>query len=145
MSGLKRNLYGIVTFLSFIIIFQSCTVYRSNPVSFEEASRQNVKIKAFNTDGQKLKFKRIEKKNDSYFGYVKPNSSTGKILQKKIKEFEKLGSLGVFKLNPNEIKEIYPQNKTVTAVVNIGAAALTLITVLYVIAAAIILSSWGDY
>lgn len=143
MGAFKRHLYPVAIFLSLIILFQSCTVYRSNPINIEEASQQNVKMKAFTKDGEVLKFRRIEKENDSYFGYVKLKSSTGKILQKKVKEFEKSGRFTAFELNPNEIKEIYPQNKSVTTLVNIGVGALTLITVLYVVAVAAFVAFWG--
>ncbi len=132
-------------FLSFLMLFQSCTVYRSKPIRIEEASQKNVKFKVFTSDGQKLKFKRIEEQNDTYFGYAKPNSSTGKILKQKIKEFKTSGRFSVFKLNPEEIKEIYPQNKPVTTLVNIGAIGLSIITLLYIVAAAIVLSSWGSF
>lgn len=61
-----------LTFLiGLVIIFQSCSVYRSNPVSLEKAASSETKVKVLTTANEKVKYKRIESVDNRYFGVKK--------------------------------------------------------------------------
>ena len=63
-----------------IILFQSCSVYKKNPSSIEEATgKRNTHIKLTTKDGQEYKLRWIEEKD----GYVYSIENTKRIYVKK--------------------------------------------------------------
>jgi len=92
-----RSLFSKVKFatiiIALLILFQSCVVYRSTPISIDEAVRSETKILVINTENKRLPFKRIEKTDTTYYGIKKHFSKEIRV-----------------SLNQNEIKKIRPMN-----------------------------------
>ncbi len=51
---------GII--LSLMLLLQSCGIYYKNPISLEEAVRQEGKVKILTVEGKKIKYKKIIQK-----------------------------------------------------------------------------------
>ncbi len=99
-------------FLSLLIIFQSCTVYKSTPTTLDEAVKNEIKAKVETNNGVNIKFKKIVFENDKYFGV------------RKVK-----GKVEKMQLNEKHISNIKLKDKTMSTV-------LTIILPITVIAAA---------
>ncbi|QBZ97528.1 hypothetical protein [Flavobacterium sangjuense] len=55
-------------FLAVLMMFQSCTVYKTTPISISQASQISKKVLVTTTTNSKLKFTRIEKTDSIYYG-----------------------------------------------------------------------------
>jgi DNA polymerase III alpha subunit len=58
----------VCLFLAVLMIVQSCTVYKSTPISISQASQISKKVLVTTTTNSKLKFSRIEKTDSIYYG-----------------------------------------------------------------------------
>ncbi len=58
----------VCLFLATLMIFQSCTVYKTTPISISQASQINKKVLVTTTTNSKLKLNRIEKTDSIYYG-----------------------------------------------------------------------------
>lgn len=114
MKTIKTQIKLIAFVLSVLILFQGCTVYKSTSISLEEAVQLKRKVQITTIDNQKIKFKRIVKRDGKYFGikWLKENT-------KDIMVFE------------NDIKKLKIENKTMSVIVS----ALPIALVLYIISA----------
>ncbi len=70
--------------LTFIILFQSCTVYHSTPATREQALKSNDKVKIKSTDSEVYKFLEISEQDDELYGMTTKNSYTAKMLSDQI-------------------------------------------------------------
>lgn len=64
--------------LSFICLIESCTVYRSTPVTIEKATSDNTKVKILTKNGITYKLNKIVVKDGQYYGikYIKGQTIT---------------------------------------------------------------------
>lgn len=62
------NLKIVVLFFSTLILFQSCTVYKSANVTLDEAVKADTNVIVKTNDNRTLKFKRIAFEDGSYYG-----------------------------------------------------------------------------
>lgn len=98
MKTLHQNIKIASLLLSFIFLFQSCHVYKSAPISLEEAVTANRRVKIITVNNEKIRLTKIEKINDtSYYGYKRKNGKEIRFLLKenniqKIKVVDKTGS-----------------------------------------------------
>ena len=60
MKAREKNFKAMALFFAILILFQSCTVYKSASVTLDEASKSNTKVRLKTFDNQSLKFDRIE-------------------------------------------------------------------------------------
>ncbi|MCF6129136.1 hypothetical protein L1S35_05575 [Flavobacterium sp. AS60] len=68
---MKSKLYkakSVCLFLALLLMFQSCTVYKTTPISISQASQISKKVLVTTTTNSKLKFNRIEKTDSIYYG-----------------------------------------------------------------------------
>lgn len=103
MKTLKKNNQKINLILIFVILFESCTVYKSTPVSLEEAYKFEGKVRVYTIENIELWFKKIEVDNNEYFGVTRKK---GKIVR--------------IPLDSLKIKSISVKNKTLSTVLNVG-------------------------
>ena len=73
MKTLKKQLKIVALFLSALIFFQGCTVYKSVPISLEQAVQNESKVRVRTNSNEKLKFMRIGIENGNYYGVKKSN------------------------------------------------------------------------
>ena len=59
MQTSTRHLKLVALFFATLIFFQGCTVYKSVPISIEQAVQNESKVKVITKNDNKLKFKRI--------------------------------------------------------------------------------------
>jgi hypothetical protein len=77
LNYFKRKL--VCTVLLFLILLQSCSVYKKENSTFDEAIATGSNVKATTADGTKYIIKKIRKVDNQYYGVIKYN---GKTLQK---------------------------------------------------------------
>ena len=66
MKTTTRHLKVVALFLSVLILFQGCTVYKPTNVTLEEAVKADTKVRLKTKDHQTLKFKNIAVENGIY-------------------------------------------------------------------------------
>ncbi|MFT5252327.1 MAG: hypothetical protein ACI87N_001334 [Flavobacteriales bacterium] len=116
----------ISTILVFMLLLQSCTVYQKTAVTLDEAVASNRKTLITKTDGAKLKVKRVEQIDGTFYGIAKVEGKTEKII-----------------LVENDIKTVRVLNKTATTFGNIGIVAGSTIVIFTIVAIVAIGSAFG--
>ena len=119
MKRIKREIRNIASLLTLLLLIQSCSVYRSQPISLEKASQIESNVRVITESGNRFKFKQIRKEGNVFYGLMNLNDPTKRIILKE--EFT------------IEVKE---KNKTLSTILSIG------IPVIY-IGGALILNSVG--
>lgn len=117
MKTLKNKLKSISFLFALVMIIQSCTVYKSKPISLDQAVQKESKVRVQTNDNEKLKFKKIIFENSNYYGVKKSK-----------------GELVRIPLNQEFIFNIKEKNKTLSTVLSIGIP-LVIVGGLLVIAA----------
>ena len=121
---LKNKFISMVLVL--MLILQSCTVYQKTAVTLDEAAASSRKTLITKTDGAKLKVKRVEKIDGTFYGIAKVEGKTEKIT-----------------LVENEIKTVRVLNKTATTFGNIGIVAGSTIVIFTIVAIVAIGAAFG--
>lgn len=103
MKTIKQHFRTVARILSLLVFFQGCTVYRSVPVSLEQATQNESKVKVRTKRNDKLKFKRIGVEDGNYYGVKK---SKGVIVKTP--------------LDSNFIDSINEKNRTLSTILSIG-------------------------
>lgn len=67
-------------FLSFLILLQSCVVYKDTSSTLDEAVVSKCKVLVVKTDGKELKFVKVEKIDNVYYGISKTKIETERVL-----------------------------------------------------------------
>jgi PBP1b-binding outer membrane lipoprotein LpoB len=116
----------VCVLLIFVLMLQSCAVYQKTAVSVDEAVTSKRKVLITTTDGAKLKLKKVEQIEGKYFGIVKLDSKTEKII-----------------LIENDIRTIRILNKTATTLSNIGIIAGSTLVISSIVAVVAISAAWG--
>lgn len=100
----KQNLIRPIAFLlTFIMLLQGCTVYKSVPVSLEQAIQNESKVRVKTNSSERLKFNRIGVEDGNYYGVKKSN-----------------GVIVKTPLNQNFISAINEKDKTVSTILTIA-------------------------
>ncbi|NNK83354.1 MAG: hypothetical protein HKO92_09535 [Flavobacteriaceae bacterium] len=131
MKHIRKYLKFYAFFVCIIFLLQSCKVYRTIPVSAEEAvnTTKFVKIK---DDTKTYKFKYIKKEGEKFYGYNLIGSNTVKVLSDQIVEKNLESGLVKIELKDKQLKEIYPINKGLSTFITI--AIIPAIIAAYIIA-----------
>ncbi|WP_370479789.1 hypothetical protein [Tamlana flava] len=104
MKTLKIYLKAVALFLSALMILQSCTVYKSTPVTLDEAVKADTKVKIEKRNGEKLKYYKIVQGEDgNYYGDEKVNGLHNNIL-----------------INGDEIEKIQIKDKSTSTILTIS-------------------------
>jgi len=102
MKTIKIQLKVVALFFSVLILLQGCTVYKSVPISIEQAVQNESKVKVFTKNNNKLKFKRIINVDGKLYG---------------VRNLE--GIDRNLSLDRNSIKTIKEKNKTLSTILSI--------------------------
>lgn len=65
--------------LTILIVFQSCRVYKKNPITIDEAVKSERRIKIKTLDNNKFKFKRVIIEESNYYGIKRVNGDLEKV------------------------------------------------------------------
>ena len=68
MKTLKIYIKPISLFFIIILLFQGCIVYKSKPVTLEEAVEANTQVKIKTKNNKTIKFKKITFEEGSFYG-----------------------------------------------------------------------------
>jgi len=121
---LKNKFISMILVL--MLMLQSCTVYQKTAVTLDEAAASSRKTLITKTDGAKLKVKRVEKRDGTFYGIAKVEGKTEKIT-----------------LVENEIKTVRVLNKTATTFGNIGIVTGSAIVIFTTVAILAIGAAFG--
>jgi hypothetical protein len=124
ISGIFRMTSYLLTFL---ILCQSCTIYRSTNISLDEAIETENKVRVKTTSETKYAFKRIERGEDIIYGIAGKNSKAGKELAQYILSENFSDSKVKIRLDEIPIHEINPKNKTLSVLVPLITAGVGLL------------------
>jgi len=109
MITIKIHLKVVAFYFATLIFFQGCTVYKSVPVSIEQAVQNESKVKVRTKTGDKFKFSRIGIEDGNYYGVSKDK---GKVVKNALDE--------------KSIKTINEKDKTFSTVLSIGIPVIIL-------------------
>lgn len=70
----------VCLFLSFLILLQSCVVYKDVSSTLDEAVETKCKVLVVKKDGQEFKFIKVEKLGNVYYGILKTRIGTERVL-----------------------------------------------------------------
>ena len=104
--------------LAVMLVLQSCSIYQKTPVSLNEAAAAQTRVLVTRTNEQKVRFKRIEQIDGSYFGRKNVKGENVKI-----------------PLTESDIKSVRVLDKSKTALANVGICVVSLLVVAVVILA----------
>ena len=105
MKATTRN--KVALFLTALILFQGCTVYKSANVTLEEASKTEIHARVKTNDNQTLKFKRIGFENGGYYGVKKINGDIIKI-----------------QIDEQKVERVQLKNKTASTIIPIAVPVI---------------------
>ncbi|MGX7667435.1 hypothetical protein [Flavobacterium pedocola] len=97
--------------LTFLILFESCHVYRNTSITLDQASKTNDRVKVKTTDNRRMVFRKIEKIDSTYYGSKYKNQ------QYKVP------------LKESNIREIRPVNKGLSTTLTVISITLSVLTV----------------
>jgi len=103
MKTIKKQLKSIALILSVLILFQGCTVYKSTPITIEQATKEEQKVKILTKNNVKLKFKKIVVENEKLYGVRKVDGRDIKLV-----------------LDRDSIDTIRAKDKTLSIILSIG-------------------------
>lgn len=112
MNRLKKCLKPISLLLAFVVLLQGCTVYKSTPITLEQAVQNESKTKVNWNDGFTSKYKKIIIENGDYYGVGK-----------------KYGEIQKSLLEGKKISKIKEKNKTLSAILNASLVVFGVFTV----------------
>ena len=110
MKTLKIYLKPIACLLTFLILFQGCTVYKSASVTLEEAVKKQKKVQITTLDNRTMSFKQIVFRDGKYFGVKKLKDNATDVCL-----FEK------------DIEYLKIKNETLSTILSIGLPVFLLI------------------
>jgi hypothetical protein len=111
----------VCVFLVFVILLQSCTVYKKAPVSISEASTTNHKVLIIKNDDTKLELKKIELVDGVYYGFIDEDRGIVKI-----------------PLNESTIKTIRIIDKSASTLLSTGIVVIPLAIII-----TLVIANWG--
>ena len=119
MKTIKRNLKWAAKILSFIILFQSCTVYHSTTASVDEAIQSSNKVKVVVPGEDPYKFLNLVRIDNEIYGVAKKKSNTSNLLQAQITDTSYQGKYNLIELNDQNLQDIRLMNKGASTALSI--------------------------
>ena len=114
MKTLKKCLKPISYLLTFLILLQGCTVYKTASVTLDEASKSNTKVRVKTFNNKSLKFDRIEVVNNKIHG---------------INNVE----MSITPIEKDNIEKIQLKDKTMSTILSIAIPVVVIVGILGII------------
>ena len=118
MKAIDKYLKVVSVFFAALILFQGCTVYKSAPVTLDEALKSSTKVRVKTFDNQTLKFYRMKVLNNKIFGIKINNGERSKTLIEK-----------------DNIEKIQLKDKTTSTILSIVTPVVVIAGILVIIVA----------
>ena len=87
-----------------LMIFQSCTVYKSTPITLDEASKANDRVRIYKNTGEEVDYLKVMMRNDGHYYGLK----------------KKKGQVQNSLIDEDEIDSIKLKDKTLSTLATIG-------------------------
>ena len=116
MKKIKTKFRTIALLFSALVLFQGCMVYKSKPVSLEEASQERIKAKISSSDRKSLRFKWIGVEKGEYYGIRKIKGEHVRV-----------------PINDEIYNEVYVKDRTLSTIGTIITPIALLVGITYVI------------
>ena len=105
------------------MLLESCAVYRSSPVSIQDAEKTHKRVLMIRNDGKKVRLKKIEFEDGNYYGIARVHGRKAKVL-----------------IDESQVKAYRPINPIVSTLGTVGIVVFSLVVVVAVIFAV----TWGN-
>ena len=125
MTALKRPLFILVLLLP-LLLQQSCVVYHKTPSTLEEAAALPVRTKVTDRQGEKTKYRYIQREDGVYYGVKQLN-----------------GVVVRTPLQAEGLEKIQVKNKVASTWLTVGVVALPVATVAMTALVAVVLLASG--
>lgn len=116
MKTIKKQIRITALALALVILIHGCSIYKSTPVSLEQAAKEEIDAKVYIKSGENFKLKRIVLEDGKYYGVKKENGDIIKI-----------------PLNEQFIEKVKLEDKSWSSVVTIGLSIISLLGILMVV------------
>ncbi|MEM6687190.1 MAG: hypothetical protein AAF617_15520 [Bacteroidota bacterium] len=113
MRTFKKHAKCLSIVCIILVFFQSCQVYRSKSSTIEEAVKSNGRVKIHTLSGEKIKYKKILKKEGMYYGIVQKDT---------------------LQIDTSKIARLRLKNKTLSTIYTVLVSTVSGLTVLTIIA-----------
>jgi hypothetical protein len=144
MKTIRKHLKLGSLLLAFTIFLQSCTIYRAQTASIDEAVQFKHKIKLVINSDETYEFKELQKENDNIYGIAHKNSDAARYLHKPMAEETKNQKYVKILLTKYQLNKIHLQNKPLSTLITVAVPTVILTVVLIIIANSINLNlDWG--
>lgn len=139
MNTTHYNLKLFARLLTVIILFQSCNIYRSTPVSIDRAVEFNRKVKIKTQNNQVYKFNSLEREGTDLFGIAKANSKEAKLMAENIVEKNYRGKFVKIGIAENSVQEVKLKNYTMSVITPIVVGLAVFVGLLAFIASQLVI------
>ena len=120
MKTIRKHLKLGSLLLAFTIFLQSCSIYRAQTASVDEALQFNQKIKLVINSDDTYKFEKLLKENEHIYGISQKDSRTAKYLHKQIVEENENQKYVKILLTKDQLNKIHLLNKGLTIAVTLA-------------------------
>jgi hypothetical protein len=117
MKTIKKQIRITALALALVILIHGCSIYKSTPVSLEQAAKEEMDAKVYIKSGENFIFKRIVLEDGKYFGVKKEKGAVIKI-----------------PLNEQFIEKVKLEDKSWSSIATIGLSIVSLLGLLMVVA-----------
>jgi hypothetical protein len=117
MKAIKIHLRIIAISLSMLMLLEGCTVYKSAPVTLDEVSKSNNKVRIKTLNNKSLKFDRIVVTTD--------NKIYGRSINK--------GEMNITPIDKDNIEKIQIKDKTMSTILSIAIPVIVSVGMLGII------------
>ena len=104
MKKAKKQLNTTAIIISLLVLLQSCSVYKSDNLTLDQAVQNESRVKVKTINNEKYKFKRIEIADGHYYGVKKVKGKDIKV-----------------PLNRAEVSKINEKNKSLSTILTIAS------------------------
>ncbi len=104
---MDRTKTRLCVVLALVLMLQSCAVYKTNPVSIEQAEKAHKRVLMVRSNGQKIKLKKVITEEGKYYGITTVHGQRTKIL-----------------LDEKDIKTLRPIDRSATTIGNVSIVVL---------------------
>jgi hypothetical protein len=120
MKAVQHNLRLLTKLLILILLFQSCSIYRSKSVSIDRAVEFNRKVKLKTQNNRVFKFQGLKKEGAVLYGIARANSKAAKLMAENIVEKNYKGKFVKIGIEEDSVKEIRLKKYALSVIVPIA-------------------------
>ncbi|MEM6516308.1 MAG: hypothetical protein AAF688_09005 [Bacteroidota bacterium] len=94
----RSQMNHLALVLAALLLFESCGAYRSENITIDTAVEEGSKVKVRTNEGEKIKFRRIIKEDNTYYG-IKKSGKTIPVSENNLQSIRLFNKTGAIILN----------------------------------------------